>query len=246
MKNYIRLLGMMMLAASLIFISCGGSSDDSSGGITAISNNASLYALTVSEGVLSPVFDATTKAYTVSVDNSITSIRVEGIPADSNADVAIDPAQPAALSVGKNIVTVEVSAPGGAVIIYTVTVTREAEVPASLQWHINGDISVLEGDHAMYVVYYSGATLGPGETASIQVGTGAGMSVIPDAIPGVDYDPINMTLTFSSGGATNITINIQTTLDVISEGKEEYSVSIYNASVGTIINPRVNTIINDN
>lgn len=54
------------------------------------SNDATLKSLTVSEGVLSPAFTLNEDDYTVSVDNTVSSLDVTAIPTDSNATVTVN------------------------------------------------------------------------------------------------------------------------------------------------------------
>jgi hypothetical protein len=94
----------------------------------AASSNADLSALTVSSGTLTPTFAAATISYTVSVENSVTSITVAGTKADANASLA--PAQSSTLVVVANTITLTVTAQsGGTPQVYRVTVTRDAAVP---------------------------------------------------------------------------------------------------------------------
>jgi hypothetical protein len=116
----------------------------------------------------------------------------------------------------------------------------------SLEWNITGDQLVNEGNVAQYIISYSGGTLAAGQIATIVVNTGPGLTILPDANAGSDYLPINsITLTFVGGEDTSQIINVQTLNDIISEGNEEYTVSISNNSIGTINNSTVETVILD-
>ncbi len=51
-------------------------------------NNANLSSLTSSHGSLSPVFSASTTAYTLNLDNSLSSVTIQGTPVSSNSTVS--------------------------------------------------------------------------------------------------------------------------------------------------------------
>lgn len=88
----------------------------------ALSQNADLKSLQVSAGRLSPAFSAATTAYTVTVENNVSSLSISAIAADSGASVKIS--GESALAVGANKRTITVTAPGGATKTYTITITR--------------------------------------------------------------------------------------------------------------------------
>jgi uncharacterized repeat protein (TIGR02543 family) len=93
----------------------------------ALSTNADLSELTVSAGALSPAFSAATTAYTVTVENAISSITVTGIPADTDATVSGNSGVAQAIDVGDNPITIAVAAADGTTVKnYVVTVTRGA------------------------------------------------------------------------------------------------------------------------
>ena len=81
--------------------------------------------MSVSDGTLVPSFSTSTLAYTVNVENSVSSITVSGTTADSNATVSYDPAQPSSLVVGANTILVTVTAEDGVTTKdYEITVNR--------------------------------------------------------------------------------------------------------------------------
>jgi len=113
------------------------------------STDAGLADITVSEGTLSPAFNADTKGYTVDVPNATDSIVITPTPKDPDAKVEMiidgktitDNTAPIDLKVGDNVVTVVVTAPDGTTQeTYTVIVTREPSSDAGL-----ADITVSEG-----------------------------------------------------------------------------------------------------
>lgn len=95
----------------------------------ALSQNANLKSLSLSAGTLSPAFSANTTVYTLSVNNYITSVAITAVAADSGASVKISGSKE--LAVGANKRTVTVTAPGGAVKVYTVTITRRPPTSAT-------------------------------------------------------------------------------------------------------------------
>jgi hypothetical protein len=91
------------------------------------STNADLASLTVSSGTLSPAFDAATTDYAVSVDNSVATITVSGVAADSGATVGGDSGVEKDLAVGSTTIAVSVTAADGtSVKSYKVVATRSA------------------------------------------------------------------------------------------------------------------------
>ncbi|MGM0594611.1 MAG: MBG domain-containing protein, partial [Pseudomonadota bacterium] len=102
--------------------------------VTYLSNNADLSALVISEGTLTPVFDAGTTDYSATVSNGA-EFRVTPTVADSNATVTVDGTAVASgtassvldLAEGDNTVPVVVTAEDGtAQKEYVITVTRKA------------------------------------------------------------------------------------------------------------------------
>ena len=90
-----------------------------------ISSDATLSALSLSEGELSPTFDAATTSYTASVANTVDEVTVMATKSHTSATVAYDPVNPVDLDVGATPITVTVTAGDGTTMKeYTVTVTR--------------------------------------------------------------------------------------------------------------------------
>nr|WP_240903786.1 S-layer homology domain-containing protein [Chengkuizengella sediminis] len=93
--------------------------------------NANLSGLTVSEGTLSPTFDPDTIEYGVFVANEITSIKVTPTIDHEKANATIE-GSPNDLKVGDNTIKVIVTSEDGiAIKTYTITVTREKNVPSA-------------------------------------------------------------------------------------------------------------------
>jgi uncharacterized repeat protein (TIGR02543 family) len=97
---------------------------------TALSSDATLSALTVSSGTLTPAFAAATDSYTVNVSNSVSSITLTAAANHEGASVAGDGSK--TLSVGANTFTILVTAEDGeATKTYTVVVTRASAPPVT-------------------------------------------------------------------------------------------------------------------
>jgi hypothetical protein len=88
-----------------------------------ISGDATLSALSVEEGDISPAFDATTTAYTLEVENAVESVTVHATPNQEGATVVIDGGTD--LVVGENTVTITVTAENLTSQVYTITVIRK-------------------------------------------------------------------------------------------------------------------------
>ena len=115
------------------------------GGMATTCNTADLSALSLSDGVLAPVFAADVSDYTVMVEGDVTSITVTATRADTTVatvvitGTAADNSTPLTITsdtevsgftTGNNAITVTVTSPD-VTRIYTITVTR-AEPPPSL------------------------------------------------------------------------------------------------------------------
>jgi len=98
-----------------------------------LSNNASLSAVKLNKGTITPAFSPATYSYTVAVANAVTSITVTPTTADPGATVTVNgttvnsgsPSLPISLKVGSNVITVFVTAQDGTTTqTYTFTVNR--------------------------------------------------------------------------------------------------------------------------
>ena len=97
------------------------------------SSDATLRALTLSGVRLSPAFASGTLTYTANVANDVTSTTVGATKNDGTATVSAGDLGSKSLSVGKNIITVNVTAEDGSTKKkYTVEVTRAASSDATL------------------------------------------------------------------------------------------------------------------
>ncbi len=94
------------------------------------SNNKALSSLTVTPGTLSPEFDAETTNYEMTVDLSVTEIKVDAVAADEKAKVEVT--GNTELKEGENTITIKVTAEDETVRNYIITVTKKAEEPIGL------------------------------------------------------------------------------------------------------------------
>jgi hypothetical protein len=100
--------------------------------VTRLSNDATLSALSLSSGTLSPTFASGTTSYIATVANSVTSITVTPTRTQANATITVNGTSvnsgsasgAISLTVGSNTITVIVTAQDGTTNTYTVTVTR--------------------------------------------------------------------------------------------------------------------------
>jgi gliding motility-associated-like protein len=96
--------------------------------------------LTISSGSLAPDFSGSVFGYASAVANTTTSLTVTATTSDPTNTITINgittgsgtPSAPIPLKVGANVITVIVSAPGGASTSYTITVARAGTSVATL------------------------------------------------------------------------------------------------------------------
>ena len=89
----------------------------------ALSDDSSLRSLTVNGYSLTPEFNSAILAYSMNVDNDVTSLNIEAIPNDENATASIEGGTN--LVVGENTVTITVTAEDESVTVYTIIVNRQ-------------------------------------------------------------------------------------------------------------------------
>jgi len=103
-----------------------------------LSNDATLSALTISRGSLTPFFAANTTAYADTVSNATTALTITPTVNNSNATVTVNgtivtsgtPSASQALVAGTNVITATVTAQDGVTTMsYTVTVVRLPNIP---------------------------------------------------------------------------------------------------------------------
>jgi alpha-tubulin suppressor-like RCC1 family protein/phosphodiesterase/alkaline phosphatase D-like protein len=115
-------------------VSGAGSAAGSDLTFTTLNNNATLSALALSSGTLSPAFAASTTAYTATVPYATSALTLTPAVADSNASVKVNGVTVASgsasasipLSLGDNTLTAVVTAQdGSSTLTYLITVTRQ-------------------------------------------------------------------------------------------------------------------------
>ncbi|MFD0674698.1 cadherin-like beta sandwich domain-containing protein [Cohnella sp. GCM10027633] len=127
----------------------------------ALSSDASLSGLTVSNGSLSPAFASGMTGYAVSVANGVSSLTVTPTVNESNATVTVDgtgvtsgtASGSISLNVGANAIPIVVTAQDGTTSMYTVTVTRAAAP--------NGGVPVKSNNADLSGLSLSGGSLSP-------------------------------------------------------------------------------------
>ena len=105
------------------------------------SSDATLKNLIISPGVLNPPFASYTSNYTVSVDNSVTSVMIAPTVNESHAGVTIDGSTvysgssygPISLDVGTRTLIIVVMAQNGNINSYSIAVTRAASSAAEIE-----------------------------------------------------------------------------------------------------------------
>lgn len=128
-----------ILTAALLIGSCGSSSSGVTVTAPALSSDASLSALLISSGTLTPAFTPATTSYSASVSNGTPFVMLTPATAHSGARVTVNGTTVASgtasggvsLSVGTNAIAVLVTAQDGVTTrAYTVVVTRASVVAA--------------------------------------------------------------------------------------------------------------------
>ena len=99
------------------------------------SEDSGLASLALSDGALSPAFDADTTTYTATVGSDVTTVTVTAEASSDYATVAVTPGEDddattagveVALAEGANTITVTVTTEDGSTTRYTLTITRES------------------------------------------------------------------------------------------------------------------------
>jgi len=168
------------------------------------SNDATLKSLTVSQGTLTPVFNANTTNYTVNVTNDVSSIEI-GATAN-NATATISGAGTKTLSVGNNTFNIVVTAEDGTTTkTYTIVVTRAqteytlSVSPTSLNFYANG------GTHSFMIISNTSWTItGMPAWITLSANTGSGDGTVTvTANKNSDEYQRTATLTVSGSGLSS-------------------------------------------
>ena len=137
----------------------GAASNEASAAARTLSSDANLSALVISQGTLSPEFDAAKTAYTAAVANSVASLTVTPTAAEGAATIAVNDSsvtsgsssEAIALMVGANTINVAVTAESNAKKTYTITATRAGPAISI------ADAEGAEGGDISFTVTKSGA-----------------------------------------------------------------------------------------
>lgn len=108
----------------------GGNNDNSGGsgsgsGSSTTVASAKLNSLSISSGSLSPAFNSSTKKYTATVESNVDSIKITATAASGSTFVSGYGSRTVNLKYGSNTIQVKVKNSKGAVVTYTITVTRK-------------------------------------------------------------------------------------------------------------------------
>jgi hypothetical protein len=124
-----------------------------------------------------------------------------------------------------------------------VNTTIADEDGSLLAWNVSGPTSIDEGDAGTFTVGYAGATLAPGQQATVTVGSASSALSWPDADAGSDYTALSTVLTFTGGGMIEKTVSVSSIDDTEVEGTEDFRVTIGGQSAGTLGTSQANTLI---
>ena len=187
---------------------------------TALSSNADLSGLAVSQGPLSPDFDAGETAYTAAVANSVASLTVTPTADDSNATIKVNgtavesgsPSKPFALRIGANITRVIVTAEDVTEKTYTITVMRAG--PSISVTNASG----IEGGDVTFAVSKTG-------TGSVSLNWNASIGESDTATSSDLGDTTSGTVAFTES-ETSKTFSVATDQDAMAEGYETFTVTL--------------------
>ena len=195
------------------------------------SSDATLRALSVSAGGISPAFSSTTYAYTVSVASGVTSTTVTPTVNHSAATVTVNGTTVGSgtasgsipLDVGANVITVRVTAENGATQDYTVTITRQSR---------NADLSALSASTATSeAATYSPQTLTPAfaaGTTSYTATVGNAMThakVTPTVNHSAATVTVNGTMVASGTDSAAIALNVGANEIIVRVTAEDTSIT---------------------
>ena len=185
----------------------------------AVSTDATLKSLAVSDAAVSPAFDSGTMFYTAVVDSATASVTVSAESNDDDAQVAFVPSEDAdaeqaghqvAVPVGEIPATVTVTAPDGQTQrAYRVLVKRPPTVAVSFG---SASYMATEGGDAASVIVELGADPGRDLTIPLTASPAGGAAA-------EDYT-VSGSVTFTSGGALSQTVVVTAVADDTAEEGE--------------------------
>ena len=198
----------------------GAASNEDSATTRALSSDASLSSLVISQGTLSPEFAAAKTTYTATVGNGVGSLDVTPTAANSNATIAANesgvtsgsPSEAIALTVGANTIQVVVTAEDGTKATYTITVTRSGPSISV------ADAEVAEGGNVTFTISKVGVgAVALNWTASIEESDTAAVADLGATTSGI------VTITASDSSKT---FTVETRQDTVDEAGETFTVTL--------------------
>ena len=201
-----------------------------------ISNDATLSALTISSGTLTPSFSSGTTSYTASVSNGTSSVTVTPTRNNANATITVNgssvssgsPSGSISLNVGSNTITVVVTAQDSSTNTYTITVTREVTSPTYTFGII--PTSINEGSAGTFNV----------DTTNVANGTTLYWTIASNS---GDFGTTSGSFTINSNAGS---FTVTPTADLTTEGSETFTVAIRTGSTGgTVVATSNSVTIND-
>ncbi|SFU97677.1 cadherin-like beta sandwich domain-containing protein [Pseudoduganella namucuonensis] len=200
-----------------------------------LSADASLKALSISTGSLSPAFAAATTSYAVTVANSVTSVTLAPTANGSGASIKVNDATVAsggasgalALNVGNNTLTVTVLAQDGVTSrVYTVTVVRAVATATA------------SGDATLSALALSSGTLSPAfasgtvaYTASV-ANSVASVTLTPTATSADATITVNGSAVKSGGGSAGLALSVgSNVLSVVVSAQDGTHIITYTVAV---------------
>ena len=192
------------------FVNFGGESvaigGDNMVTVSAVSSNADLGSLSLSDGTLMPTFAADTTAYSASVDNSVDSVTVTAKAA--HAEATVSGAGARSLTVGANTITVTVTAEDGTTTKeYTVTVTRA--------------VPPLKPTVAL-------SSMEPGAAVQITISAEAAADIIPDQQIEVDLSAFSVPSTIADSGISISSEKFRGTPDNVTVSGKKVTLTVPN------------------
>jgi uncharacterized protein YjdB len=211
------------------------SNNSASYATTVVSNDALLSNLTVSKGTLAPTFDASTRAYTVSLPYMDDTLRIMPTVNESHATVTVNDSsvdsatwsEPISLQVGNTEISITVRAEDGTTATTVVTVTRALPVVSNIEvLSDNNTTSVMIGHTLQMSANVLPENAGnKSVTWSVEAGTSNASINSEGLLTGTAVGEVVVKATAKDGsgiyGSKSITIVpvMVTSIDVMSQGE---------------------------